>query len=81
MYDKLDSNVDDLNDQFELIQEIFETCDENDIICKQLMNSLLHYCYLPMVMGSLLIECPPMPRISISTSTALYVLTETFKQI
>ena len=48
---------------------------------KLLTNALLHYCYLPVVVPALVgaIKAVNAPKISIST--ALYVITMTFKQV
>lgn len=75
-YDQLFQNVEDLQDMIEYIHEIFEI--NNLVVNALLSNALLHYCYLPMIVGSV-VNVEMKPKISIST--ALIILILTFKQI
>ncbi|CDW77693.1 UNKNOWN [Stylonychia lemnae] len=65
----LSSSVEELQDMMEFFQEVFEV--DNKIVSDMLANCLLHYCYLPVVVGSL-VCIQQKPIISISTSQ--YVL-------
>jgi hypothetical protein len=68
--------VEDMNDLMEFFHEIFEV--ENNTVSTLLCNALLYYCYLPIVVGSLVCVTQK-PMISISTS--LFILIHTFKSI
>lgn len=38
---------------FEFLSDIFESCAHNTTVIRFLTNSLLHYCYLPLVVPAL----------------------------
>jgi hypothetical protein len=56
--------VEEMHDLMDYFQEIFD-CD-NRSISDLLTNALLYYCYLPLVLGS--IVCEGKPIISLSTA-------------
>ncbi len=62
-------NTEDSNETLFYIQDIFASGDEN--INRMLSNALLHYSYLPIVVGSL---CSMRKKPIISLNTCLYVL-------
>lgn len=64
-----------MQDQLEYLQEVFE-CD-NRVVNELLANSLLHFCYLPVVLGSIASEQKPI----ISISTAEFLLIRTLHHI
>ncbi|TNV84769.1 hypothetical protein FGO68_gene16079 [Halteria grandinella] len=74
-YEQLYHFVEEMQDQLEYLQEVFE-CD-NRIVSDLLSNALLHYCYLPVVLGSLASEQKPL----ISISTAEFILIRTLHHI
>lgn len=43
---------------FEFLSDIYEQCNQNDTVMKLLTNSLLHYCYIPLVMPALIATAP-----------------------
>jgi hypothetical protein len=60
-----------------MLEYIHEILEINNLVVNALLsNALLHYCYLPMIAGSI-VNVNIKPKISIST--ALYVLILTFK--
>ena len=73
--------MDDLTDSIEFINELFEQCSENKTTAKLLTNALLHYCYLPVVIPALVGSTKGFNAPNISISTALFMVTLTFKQI
>ena len=50
-YDKLLDTIEDVGDILEYIEEIFEI--ENATTRRLLCNALMHYFYLPVIIGSL----------------------------
>ncbi len=56
-------------------QEVFDC--ENKTVSDLLTNSLLFYCYLPCVVGSIACESKPV----IAMSTAMYVLMQSFSRV
>ena len=80
-FDKLESAVEELNDQFEFISEIFEQCLENKVCIKLLINALLHHCYLPVVIPALVGSMKSLNGHNIGISTALYIVTMTFRSV
>eukprot|EP00347_Sterkiella_histriomuscorum_P015039 403358539 len=74
--EQLNSYVEELQDLMEFMQEIFEV--DNQVINDMLANCLLHYCYLPVVLGSL-VSVSQKPLISINT--AQYTLIQTFMNL
>jgi hypothetical protein len=71
--------AEDLQDLIEFLSEIFDQCSHNRIVIKMLTNSLLYYCYLPVIMPSLVGSTARKNQIGIST--ALYVTTMTLKHL
>ena len=75
-FDKLLDSVEDVDDNLEYIQEIFEI--SNNTIRELLCNSLLHYFYLPVIVGSL---AGGEKEYQVSVNTALFVLNKTMQMI
>lgn len=73
--------MDDLQDAVEFLNELYEQCTLNKTVVKLLTNALLHYCYLPVVMPALVGATKSFNAPKISISTALFMVTLTFKQI
>jgi hypothetical protein len=73
--DQVNHAVEELNDVMDFVQEIFE-CDNREV-SDILSNSLLYFCYLPAVLGSIASETKPI----LSISTAEYVLVQTFGRL
>lgn len=71
-FDSLNHCVEEMQDLMEFLQEIFE-CD-NSTVSDMLTNSLLFYCYYPVILGSLASETKPI----ISISTAQFILIRSF---
>ena len=65
-----------MEDIFEYIQEIFEI--DNSTTRKLLCNALLHYFYIPVIVGSLTGKSSSDKSYQISVNTALFVLNKTF---
>jgi hypothetical protein len=75
-FDPMFSLMEDFQDLLDYIQEIFDI--NNRTVSEAMLNALLNYCYLPVVLGSLVcIESKP----AISINTSLYILSHTFKNI
>jgi hypothetical protein len=73
--DQVNHAVEELHDVMDFVQEIFE-CDNREV-SDILSNSLLYFCYLPAVLGSIPSETKPI----LSISTAEYVLVQTFARL
>lgn len=73
--------MDDLQDTIEFLNELFEQCAMNKTVVKLLTNALLHYCYLPVVLPALVGASKAANAPKISISTALFMVTMTFKQL
>ncbi len=73
--------VDDLQDAVEFLNELYEQCASNKTVVRMLTNALLHYCYLPLVIPALVGTIKGFNAPKLSISTALYMITLTFKQI
>jgi hypothetical protein len=77
-FDKMLDYIEDIEDILEYCSEIFDV--ENPTTRELLCNALLHYFYLPIVVGSLngnvSGNCP-----EISINTALFILNKTFKMV
>ena len=73
--------MEELQDQIEFLSEIYEGCAMNKVAIELLTNALLHYCYLPVVIPALVGATKSHNAPNISISTALYVVTQTFKSI
>jgi len=43
---------------FEFLSDIYEQCNQNETVINLLTNSLLHYCYIPLVMPALIATVP-----------------------
>lgn len=65
---------------FEFLSDIYEQCSSNETVTKLLTNCLLNYCYIPLVMPSL-IGTAHKSNNQIGISTALYVTTMTFRYL
>lgn len=76
-FDKMLDFIEDIEDLLEYCSEIFEV--ENPTTRELLCNALLHYFYLPVVVGSLNGGVSGCPEISINT--ALFILNKTFTMI
>lgn len=79
--EKLDDQVEDLRDLVEFLSEIYENCSQNRTVIRLLTNTLLHYCYLPVIIPALVGSMKGFNGANISISTALYFMTLTFKEI
>lgn len=73
--------MEDLQDTVEFINDLYEQCQANKTMVKLLTNALLHYCYLPVVIPALVGATKGFNAANISISTALFMVTLTFKQI
>lgn len=71
--------MEDLEDSVEFVNELFEQCSENKVVRKLLTNALLHYCYLPVVIPALVGSTKDFNAPNISISTALFMITYSFK--
>ena len=71
--------MEDLEDSVEFVNELFEQCSENKVVSKLLTNALLHYCYLPVVIPALVGSEKGSNAHNISISTALFMITYSFK--
>lgn len=80
-FNKLNDLIEDLQDTVEFINELFEQCAANKTTNKLLTNALLHYCYLPVVIPALVGSTKGFNAPNISISTALFIVTLTFKQV
>lgn len=63
---------------FEFLSDIYESCFQNTTVMRLLTNSLLHYCYLPLVIPAL-VGTNTRSQTQIGISTALLVTTLTFR--
>ena len=73
--------MEDLEDSVEFLNELFEQCQANKLVGRLLNNALLHYCYLPVVVPALVGSIKGFNAPNISISTALFMITYTFKQL
>ena len=73
--------MEDLQDTIEFLNELFEQCAMNKTVVKLLTNALLHYCYLPVVLPALVGSTKAANAPKISITTALFMVTMTFKQL
>lgn len=73
-FDKMLDFIEETEDLLEYIQEIFEI--ENATTRSLLCNSLMHYFYIPIIIGSLTSTIP-----EISVNTALFMLNKTFRMV
>jgi hypothetical protein len=71
-FEPLYASVEEMQDMMDYFQEVYD-CD-NRAVSDLLTNALLHYCYLPVVLGSLATENRPI----LSISTAQFILIQTF---
>jgi hypothetical protein len=63
----------------EFISEVYEQCSENKTCMRLLTNALLYYCYLPIVLPTL-VGCDKAKN-NIGIQTSLYVLTMTMRLV
>ena len=63
-FEGLYASVEEMQDMMDFFQEVFD-CD-NRAVSDLLANALLYYCYMPVVLGSLVSENRPI--LSISTA-------------
>ncbi len=75
MVDQVNHAVEELHDVMDFVQEIFD-CDNREV-SDIMSNTLLYFCYLPAVLGSIGSENKPI----LSISTAEYVLVQTFGRL
>lgn len=72
--------AEDLAALFEYLSDIYQQCALNETVIKLLTNSLLSYCYLPLVIPAL-VGTAHKAKNQIGIATALFVATQTFKQL
>lgn len=63
-FEGLSQSVEEIHDLMDFFQEVFDG--ENRTVSDLLSNTLLFYCYLPAVVGS--ISCESKPVIALSTA-------------